>query len=44
MTEQTFNRRLKQLIVEVENHNYREELLKLMQEQLLDDTTTVTVN
>jgi hypothetical protein len=38
MTEQTFNRRLNQLIVEVENHNQRDELLKLMQEQLLDDT------
>ena len=38
MTEQTYNRRLNQLIIEVENHTRRDELLKLMQEQLLDDT------
>jgi len=41
MTEQTFNRRLNQLIAEVENHNYRDELLKLVEEQLLDDTMEV---
>ena len=44
MTEQTYSRRLNQLIVEVENHTNREELLKLMQEQLLDDTNVVTTN
>ena len=41
MTEQTYNRRLNQLIIEVENHTRRDELLKLMQEQLLDDTFVV---
>jgi hypothetical protein len=41
MTEQTFNRRLNQLIAEVENHNHRDELLKLVEEQLLDDTMEV---
>jgi len=42
MTEQTFNRRLNQLIVEIENHNHRDELLQLMKEQLLDDTMEIT--
>ena len=41
MTEQTYNRRLNQLIIEVENHTQRDELLKLMQEQLIDDTYVV---
>lgn len=38
MTEQTFNRRLSQLIEEVMQHPHKNELLKLAQEQLLDDT------
>ena len=38
MTEQTFNRRLSQLIDEVMQHPHKEELLKLAQDQLLDDT------
>lgn len=42
MTEQTLNRRLNQLIVELENHIHRDELLQLMQEQLLDDTMEIT--
>ena len=41
MTEQTYNRRLNQLIVEVKSHTHRDELLKLMQEQLIDDTYVV---
>ena len=41
MTEQTFNRRLNQLIAEVESHNYRDEIIKLAQEQLIDDTFTI---
>ena len=41
MTEQTYNRRLNQLIIEVENHTHCDELLKLMQEQLIDDTYVV---
>jgi len=41
MTEYTYNRRLNQLIVELENHNHRDELLQLMKEQLLDDTDTM---
>lgn len=38
VTEQTFNRRLDQLIREVMQHPYKEELLQLAQEQLEDDT------
>jgi len=38
MTEYTFNRRLSRLIDEVILHPHRDELLKLAQEQLLDDT------
>lgn len=41
MKTETFNRRLNQLITEVENHNHRDELLKLVEEQLLDDTMEV---
>jgi len=41
MTEHTYNRYLNQLIVELENHNHRDELLQLMQEQLLDDTREI---
>ena len=37
MSNTTFERRLDQLIEEVENHNHRDELLELMQEQLEDD-------
>jgi hypothetical protein len=41
MTNTTFNRRLQQLIKEVENHPNREEILKLAYEQLQDDTYKV---
>ena len=41
MTEQTYNRRLNQLIIEVENHTHHDELLKLMQDQLIADTYVV---
>ena len=38
MSESTFNRRLEQLIKEVMQHPHSEEVLKLTQEQLVDDT------
>lgn len=41
MTEQTFNRRLDQLVREVMQHPYKDELLKLTQEQLIDDTVVL---
>lgn len=42
VTEQTFNRRLDQLIREVMQHPYKDELLKLAHEQLADDTFVLT--
>lgn len=42
MTEKTFNRRLDQLIREVMQHPYRDELLELAHEQLVDDTFVLT--
>lgn len=41
MSEQTFSRRLQQLISQLENHPHREEILKLASEQLADDSTFV---
>lgn len=38
MTEKTFNRRLLQLKEEIMQHPYKDELLHLAQEQLIDDT------
>ena len=38
MTEATFNFLLDTLIIEINDHPYREELLQLMQESLDDDT------
>lgn len=38
MTEKTFNRRLAQLQEEIMQHPHKNELLKLAQEQLVDDT------
>lgn len=42
MTEKTFNRRLAQLQEEIMQHPHRDELLKLAQEQLVDDTLVLT--
>lgn len=44
MSEQTFSRRLQQLIKQVENHPNRDEIIKLAQEQLIDDSFTITRN
>jgi hypothetical protein len=41
MTEATFNTLLSELVIEINDHPYREELLQLMQEQLIDDTFEV---
>jgi hypothetical protein len=37
MTSTTFSRRLAQLIQQLENHPHRDEIIKLAQEQLIDD-------
>lgn len=45
MTNYTFSRRLSQLIAEVENHPHRDEIIKLAEEQLIDDNNfTLTEN
>jgi len=44
MTSITFSRRLQQLIKQVENHPNRDEIIKLAQEQLVDDSFTITRN
>ena len=38
MKEQTFNRRLQQLVLQLNIHSHREALLQLMAEQVLEDT------
>jgi hypothetical protein len=44
MTDSTFSRRLAQLIQQVKDHPNRDEILKLAQEQLIDDSFTITRN
>ena len=44
MSNTTFERRLDQLIEDVENHEHRYELLQLMQEQLDDDLALLEPN
>jgi len=44
MTDTTFSRRLQQLIQQVKDHPNRDEILKLAQEQLIDDSFTITRN
>ena len=44
MTDSTFSRRLQQLIQQVKDHPNRDEILKLAQEQLIDDLFTITRN
>ena len=41
MNEQTFNRRLYKLVVDVHNHSHRDELLQLMTEQVVEDTEII---
>ena len=41
MNEQTFNRRFNQLVTLVNSHPKRNELLRLMREQVTDDTEEV---
>ncbi len=41
MNEQTFNKRLQQLVTLVQNHPKRDELLRIMKEQVTDDTNSV---
>lgn len=41
MTDYTFNTRLNQLVRQLKNHPHQEEILKLAQEQLIEDTDVV---
>ncbi len=41
MKEQTFNRRLQQLVLQLNIHSHRDELLRLMAEQVLEDTNSL---
>ena len=41
MKEQTFNRRFNQLVTLINIHPNRDELLRIMQEQVTDDTELV---
>jgi hypothetical protein len=38
MNEQTFNRRLQQLVLQLNIHSHRDELLRIMAEQVSEDT------
>ena len=38
MNEQTFTRRLQQLVLQLNIHTHRDELLRLMAEQVVEDT------
>ena len=38
MKEQTFNRRLQQLVLQLNIHTHRDELLRIMAEQVIEDT------
>jgi hypothetical protein len=44
MTSTTFSRRLAQLIAEVENHPNRDEIIKLAQDQMIDDNEFTLTN
>ena len=41
MNEQNFNRKLDQFVIELNNHAYKDELLRIMTEQVADDTEIV---
>jgi hypothetical protein len=41
MTDLVFSRRLQQLIDQLKNHPFKEEIIKLAQEQLIDDSDVV---
>ena len=42
MNEQNFTRKLEQLVTELNNHAYKDELLRIMTEQVADDTLIVS--
>lgn len=42
MNEQNFTRKLDQFVIELNNHVYKDELLRIMTEQVADDTFIVS--
>ena len=42
MNEQNFNRKLDQFVTELNNHVHKDELLRIMTEQVADDTFIVS--
>ena len=42
MNEQNFTRKLEQFVIELNNHAYKDELLRIMTEQVADDTFIVS--
>lgn len=42
MNEQNFTRKLEQFVTELNNHAYKDELLRIMTEQVADDTLIVS--
>ena len=43
-TKNTYERRLSQLIKEIEDHSHKAELIHLMSQQLLEDTEVIHAN
>ena len=43
MNEQNFTRKLKQFVIELNSHPYRNELIRIMSEQVADDTERVSL-
>ena len=42
MNEQNFTRKLEQFVIELNSHPYRNELIRIMTEQVADDTERVS--
>jgi len=41
MNEQTFNRKLERLLIDINNHTHKDEILNIIAEQVSDDTEIV---
>ncbi len=41
MNEQTFTRKLERLLIDINNHTHKDEILNIMAEQVADDTEIV---
>ena len=43
MNEQNFTRKLEQLLIDINNHTHKDEILNIMAEQVYDDTEIITI-